>query len=216
MPPAWPAAAPGHGSDRTECLYRRDGRRPDDAGGQRAVSDVHLARRIPAQPARRQRRSAVDRKRHRLGLRRVSRAQIAFRAHQAALAEAMARARQEGLPAAAMHPASGLRAPSDGRWRSVLDLAGNETVDWPASVRRVSLAGRRCRRASPISCAPMRATPAICIASRAELRLSQREDGVALAGVAFEDDRRSVERNPRSAQPRAAASRWALRRASRA
>ena len=41
-------------------LYRRADRRPRHPRRQRALPDVHLARRIPAGPARRQRRSAAD------------------------------------------------------------------------------------------------------------------------------------------------------------
>ena len=51
-------------------LSRRDDRRSGDARRHRAVSHVHLARRIPADAARRQCRSAADRKGHRDRLRR--------------------------------------------------------------------------------------------------------------------------------------------------
>ena len=57
-------------------LYRRDDRRPGHARRHRALSDVHLARRIPADAARRQRRPAADRQGHRARLRRVERARI--------------------------------------------------------------------------------------------------------------------------------------------
>ena len=51
-------------------LYRRDDRRPGDARRHRAVSHVHVARRISFEAARRQCRSAFDRQRHRDRLRR--------------------------------------------------------------------------------------------------------------------------------------------------
>ena len=41
-------------------LHRRDDRRPGDARRLRALPHVHLARRVPPAPARRQRRSAAD------------------------------------------------------------------------------------------------------------------------------------------------------------
>ena len=49
-------------------LSRRHGRRPRDARGHRALSHVHLARRVPAAAARRQRRPAADAHRHCAGL----------------------------------------------------------------------------------------------------------------------------------------------------
>ena len=45
---------------RAEALYRRDDRRPGDARRHRALPHVHLARRVPADAARRQCRSAAD------------------------------------------------------------------------------------------------------------------------------------------------------------
>jgi tRNA uridine 5-carboxymethylaminomethyl modification enzyme len=54
----------------------------------------------------------------------------AFTAHQTALRVAMERARAEGLPAAAMDRL-GILPAGDGRWRSALDLAGNDAVGWP-------------------------------------------------------------------------------------
>jgi tRNA uridine 5-carboxymethylaminomethyl modification enzyme len=55
--------------------------------------------------------------------------EAAFTAYQTSVEVAMARARLEGLPAAAMDRV-GMIPASDGRWRSVLDLAGHDTVTW--------------------------------------------------------------------------------------
>ena len=52
-------------------LPRRDDRRSDDPRRQRALPDVHLARRVPAVAARRQRRRAADRQGRRVRLRRA-------------------------------------------------------------------------------------------------------------------------------------------------
>ena len=46
------------------------------------------------------------------------------------LAEQIERARQEGLAAAATERL-GIVPAADGRWRSVLELAGNDAVAWP-------------------------------------------------------------------------------------
>ena len=53
-------------------LYRRPDRRPDHAGRQRALPHVHLARRVPADAARRQRRPASDAEGLALGVRRAA------------------------------------------------------------------------------------------------------------------------------------------------
>ena len=69
------ARAGGGGRDRVRSrrrLSRRDDRRPGDARRHRAVSHVHLARRISADAARRQCRPAPDRKGHRARLRRAA------------------------------------------------------------------------------------------------------------------------------------------------
>ncbi len=61
-------AAAGSSGDRARPrpgLYRRDDRRPGHPGRDRALPDVHQPRRVPADPARRQRRPAVDAGRHR-------------------------------------------------------------------------------------------------------------------------------------------------------
>ncbi len=93
----------------------------------------------------------------------------------------MARARQDGLPAAAA-PTIGLRAPSDGRWRSVLDLAGNETVDWPALCSVFPWLSALSPRVADQLRADARYAGYLH-RQQSELRLSQREDGVALGDV---------------------------------
>ena len=67
---SWPgstrrAARAGRGQvifDRAEAYLGRDDRRPGHARGDRALPDVHLAGRVPADAARRQRRPAADRR----------------------------------------------------------------------------------------------------------------------------------------------------------
>ena len=55
---------------------------------------------------------------------------IVFGKFQSALRDAKERAGQEGLPAAAMNRL-GIAPAADGRWRSVMDLVGNDSVAWP-------------------------------------------------------------------------------------
>ena len=54
----------------------------------------------------------------------------AFTRYRTTLTAALDRARQEGLPAAATERL-GIVPAADGRWRSVLELAGNAVVAWP-------------------------------------------------------------------------------------
>jgi tRNA uridine 5-carboxymethylaminomethyl modification enzyme len=111
--------------------------------------------------------------------------EIAFNAHQAALREAMERARQEGLPAVAM-VRLGVVPATDGRWRSVLDLAGNDNVAWPSL----------CAAFPWLATLPERTAEQLRTDARyagylhrqqAEVRLSRREDSVDLEGILFED-----------------------------
>ena len=97
----------------------------------------------------------------------------------------MARARAEGLPAAAVDRL-GIASPLDGRWRSVLELAGNDAIGWP----------RLCAEFPWLATLPARTAEQLRTDARyagylhrqqAEFRLSRREDGVGLADVAFED-----------------------------
>ena len=64
--------------DRDRGLHRRDDRRPGDPRRDRALPDVHLARRVPPAPARRQRRPAADAARDRARLRRRRARRAAF------------------------------------------------------------------------------------------------------------------------------------------
>jgi tRNA uridine 5-carboxymethylaminomethyl modification enzyme len=111
--------------------------------------------------------------------------EIAFSAHQAALRAAMERARQEGLPAVAM-ARLGVVPATDGRWRSVLDLAGNDNVAWPSL----------CAAFPWLAALPERTAEQLRTDARyagylhrqqAEVRLSRREDSVDLEGILFED-----------------------------
>jgi tRNA uridine 5-carboxymethylaminomethyl modification enzyme len=109
----------------------------------------------------------------------------AFTAHQTALQQAMERARTEGMPAAAMDRL-GIVPASDGRWRSVLDLAGNETVAWPLL----------CAAFPWLAALPERTAEQLRTDARyagylhrqqAEVHLSRREDSVDLRGILFQD-----------------------------
>jgi tRNA uridine 5-carboxymethylaminomethyl modification enzyme len=111
--------------------------------------------------------------------------EVAFTAHKNALTEAMERAGQEGLPAVAMDRL-GIVPASDGRWRTVLDLAGNDAVAWPVL----------CEVFPWLAVLPARTAEQLRTDARyagylhrqhAEVRLSRREDGVDLEGIAFED-----------------------------
>jgi tRNA uridine 5-carboxymethylaminomethyl modification enzyme len=111
--------------------------------------------------------------------------EVAFNAHQAALRTAMERASQEGLPAVAMDRL-GLVPATDGRWRSVLALAGNDNISW-ASL---------CEAFPWLAALPERTAEQLRTDARyagylhrqqAEARLSRREDSVDLEGISFED-----------------------------
>jgi tRNA uridine 5-carboxymethylaminomethyl modification enzyme len=107
-----------------------------------------------------------------------------FTSYQATLNEAFDRARREGLPAATMEQL-GARPPTDGRWRSVMELAGNTAIDW----------SRLCDVFPWLGQLPLRAAEQLQTDARyagylhrqqAEVRLSQREDRVELEGLAFD------------------------------
>jgi tRNA uridine 5-carboxymethylaminomethyl modification enzyme len=111
--------------------------------------------------------------------------EVAFNAHQTALLAALERARQQGLPAAAMDRL-GIVAATDGRWRSVLDLAGNDNVAWSSL----------CAAFPWLSALPTRTAEQLRTDARyagylhrqqAEVRLSQRGDRVDLENVIFEE-----------------------------
>lgn len=108
----------------------------------------------------------------------------AFEAHRSALAGAVARAGREGMPAAAIGRL-GIRPPADGHRQSVMQLAGNEAVEWPALCGAFPWLGQL-----PPRVAEQLRTDARYAGylhrQQAELRLSRREDGVALDGVPFD------------------------------
>jgi tRNA uridine 5-carboxymethylaminomethyl modification enzyme len=109
----------------------------------------------------------------------------AFTAYRTTVETAMARAHHDGLPAAEMDRLGIVRA-ADGRWRSVLDLAGNDSVAWPLM----------CDVFPWLRSVPERTVEQLRADARyagylhrqqAEVRLSRREDSVDLALIAFEE-----------------------------
>jgi tRNA uridine 5-carboxymethylaminomethyl modification enzyme len=111
--------------------------------------------------------------------------EVAFEAHQTALQTAMERARLDGLPAVSMDRL-GIVPATDGRWRSVLDLAGNDNVSWPSL----------CAAFPWLAALPERTAEQLRTDARyagylhrqqAEVRLSRRENSVDLEGILFED-----------------------------
>ena len=125
-------AAGGGRSDRVRPrrrLSRRDDRRSRDPRHHRAVPDVHLAGRIPADAARGQRRSAPDRSGHRAGLRRERRDRCAIAAKMAALDAAKSLAKTLAITPneAAKH---GLALNRDGHRRSAFELLAYPEIGW--------------------------------------------------------------------------------------
>jgi len=111
--------------------------------------------------------------------------EAAFTVYQTALKAAMERAREEGLPAVAMDRL-GIVPAGDGRWRSVLDLAGNDAVAWPLLCAAFPwLAGLGERTAEQLRTDARYA--GYLHRQHAEARLSRREDSVDLEGVLFDD-----------------------------
>jgi tRNA uridine 5-carboxymethylaminomethyl modification enzyme len=110
---------------------------------------------------------------------------VVFTAYRTELREVLDRARQEGLPAAAMDRLGVIPA-ADGRWRSVLDLAGNDSVAWPLLCEAFPWL-----RSLPERTADQLRTDARYAGylhrQQAEVRLSRREDCVDLARIAFDE-----------------------------
>jgi tRNA uridine 5-carboxymethylaminomethyl modification enzyme len=109
----------------------------------------------------------------------------AFTSHRTTLTAALDRARQEGLPAAATDRL-GIVPAADGRWRSVLELAGNTSIVWSAL----------CHAFPWLRSLPERTVEQLRTDARyagylhrqqAEVRLSRREDSVDLASIAFDE-----------------------------
>jgi tRNA uridine 5-carboxymethylaminomethyl modification enzyme len=109
----------------------------------------------------------------------------AFRAFRSTLETAMARARRDGLQAAAMERL-GIVPAADGRWRSVLDLAGNDSVRWPLICEAFPWLGSLPERAAEQLRTDARYAGYLH-RQQAEVRLSRREDSVDLALVAFDE-----------------------------
>jgi tRNA uridine 5-carboxymethylaminomethyl modification enzyme len=108
----------------------------------------------------------------------------AFAAHRASVDAAMARARTEGAGTAAL-TRHGITVRPDGRWRSVLELAGYDGVEWP-----VLTAAFPWLRDLPRRTAEHLRTEAryggYLQRQEADIRGFRREEGVSLDGVSFE------------------------------
>jgi tRNA uridine 5-carboxymethylaminomethyl modification enzyme len=109
----------------------------------------------------------------------------AFTCYQAALTTALNRARQEGLPASATERL-GIVPAADGRWRSVLELAGNASVVWPALCTAFPWLGTLSDRAAEQLRTDARYAGYLH-RQQAEVRLSRREDSIDLASVVFDE-----------------------------
>lgn len=111
--------------------------------------------------------------------------EVAFTAHRTALDAAMERGRREGMAAAAMGRL-GIASPGDGRWRSVLELAGNDTVAWSSMCTAFPwLAGLPARTVEQLRTDARYA--GYLHRQQAEAHLSRREDSVGLEGIRFEE-----------------------------
>ena len=110
-------------------LYRRDDRRSRHPRRHRALPHVHLARRVPADASRRQRRPAADPAGARRRLRRrPRRAAFAAKAKQLEAGESLLRGLTLTPDQAAKH---GLAINRDGRKRSAFDLLSYPDIDLP-------------------------------------------------------------------------------------
>jgi tRNA uridine 5-carboxymethylaminomethyl modification enzyme len=111
--------------------------------------------------------------------------EVAFTAHRIALRDATEHARQEGLPAVAMERL-GMVPATDGRWRSVLDLAGNDGVAWPLLCETFPWLAQLSKRTTEQLRTDARYAGYLH-RQHAEVRLSRREDSVGLEGILFEE-----------------------------
>jgi tRNA uridine 5-carboxymethylaminomethyl modification enzyme len=112
-----------------------------------------------------------------------SRRQAAFAEFEAMLALAKSRAAHEGLAASAMRDMGG-SAPSDGRWRCVAELAGGDMIAWPGLVNAFPWLQDLPPRVVEQLRTDARYTGYLQ-RQQAESRLSQKEEGVALGGIAY-------------------------------
>jgi tRNA uridine 5-carboxymethylaminomethyl modification enzyme len=108
-----------------------------------------------------------------------------FGVYQTGLRDAKQRAIQEGMPAAAIGRL-GIVPAADGRWRSVLELMGNESVAWPLLGDAFPWL-----RTLPERTAEQLRTDARYAGylhrQQAEVRLSRREESLDLASVVFDE-----------------------------
>ena len=106
-----------------------------------------------------------------------------FGAHKAALTEALERAGREGGTPAVM-AASGVTLRADGRWRSIVEMAGHSDIGWDAlSVAFPWLRSLPPRVASQIQTEARYA--GYLQRQEADIRSVRREESVSLAGLAF-------------------------------
>ena len=135
-------------------LSRRDDRRSGHPRRHRAVPDVHLARRISADAARRQCRSAADREGHRDRLRRRG-AAAAIRSRKWRRCRRRGRSRTRCRSRRTRRQRHGLALNRDGQRRTAFELLSYPTLGLPRS--RGS--GRSSRRSTPRSPSSSRSTP---------------------------------------------------------
>ncbi len=109
----------------------------------------------------------------------------AFTAYQASVAGALERARAEGLSAAAW-ARLGMPARADGKWRSLLETAGQDTVEWDT----LTGAFPWLHDLSPRATAQLRAEARYAgylHRQDADIRRFRREESVSLDSVTFSD-----------------------------
>ena len=156
-------------------LSRRDDRRPGHARRHRAVSHVHLARRISADAARRQRRPAAHRQGHRRSAASAPRAR-ASRGKNAALDDARAFARSLSVtPTEAER--HGLALNKDGQRRSAFELLSYPNIGI-ADLARIWPRFARIDARSPSRSRPTPNTPSIFAPGRGRRGLSARRKPV--------------------------------------
>jgi tRNA uridine 5-carboxymethylaminomethyl modification enzyme len=110
--------------------------------------------------------------------------QAAFAEYKTELDAAMSRAAAESVTAAAIGRL-GIAPPADGRKRSVLELAGNENLAWSVLTDTFPWMAELSPRVAEQLRTDARYAGYLH-RQEAELRLSQREDGVPLDGVVFD------------------------------
>jgi tRNA uridine 5-carboxymethylaminomethyl modification enzyme len=107
-----------------------------------------------------------------------------FETHRAALEQAIERAWQDSLPAAAIGRL-GIRPAADGRRQTIMELAGNEAIDWTALCDAFPWLAQLSPRVSEQLRTDARYAGYLH-RQQAELHISRREDAVALSGIRFE------------------------------